>query len=112
MGGLGGGGRRAPRCLRSWLQQLRRCAADGEIHFTWKAYRELCELGLADSEALAILATLTAADYVGRVVSPPHGEHLLVFKPTVDGIPLYVKIALRRECMVVSFHEAETKRSR
>jgi hypothetical protein len=32
---------------------------------------------------------------------------MYVFKPKVVGIVLYVKVVLRRECVVISFHENE-----
>jgi len=34
-------------------------------------------------------------------------EWLYVFKPRVAGIALYVKLIVRIECVVISFHEDE-----
>ena len=50
---------------------------------------------------------LTAADSVGRQRSNSTGEWLYVFKPEVAGSVLYVKVVLRANCVVISFHEDE-----
>ena len=33
------------------------------------------------------------------------GEWMYVFKPTVTGTRLYVKLILRGDCIIISFHE-------
>ena len=50
---------------------------------------------------------MSAGDSAGRLVSETTGEWMYVFKPTVGGQVLYVKIVLRADCVVVSFHEDE-----
>jgi hypothetical protein len=54
-----------------------------------------------------VVAGLTAADSAGRLASERTGEWMYVFKPLVGGQVIYVKIVLRRDCVVVSFHEDE-----
>jgi len=40
-----------------------------------------------------------------RLVSREAEEWLYVFKPRIAEIVLYVKVALRADCVVISFHE-------
>ena len=54
-----------------------------------------------------MLAGLRAADSVGRLLSERTGEWMYIFKPAVGGEVLYVKLILRSDCVVVSFHEDE-----
>lgn len=74
-----------------------------------KARRELAEieLGLDEEDACRVLAKLAREDSAGRVASTPTGEWLYVFKPVVAGTVLYLKVILRNDCIVVSFHEDE-----
>lgn len=51
-----------------------------------------------------MLESLTPRDSCGRILSDRTGEWMYVFKPTVSGTTLYVKIVLRSACIVVSFH--------
>lgn len=51
------------------------------------------------------LEQLEPEDWVGRLISKPTGEPMYVSKPlTLFGL-LYVKVVLRNDCVVVSFHE-------
>lgn len=52
-----------------------------------------------------MLANLTAEDSVGRLESNATGEWMYLFKPSLAGMILYVKVILRSDCIVVSFHE-------
>ena len=54
-----------------------------------------------------MLAGLGAKDSAGRLTSEQTGELMHVFKPEVGGQILYVKLVLRGNCVVVSFHEDE-----
>lgn len=54
-----------------------------------------------------VLARVGPEDLVERVRSVITGEWLYVLKPRVMGIDLYVKVLLRRDCLVISFHEDE-----
>ena len=64
------------------------------------------ELGLDEEDTCDILAKLTLED-VGRLQSAATGEWMYLFKPELAGSVLYVKLILRSDCVVVSFHEDE-----
>jgi hypothetical protein len=89
------------------LQRIQELVAERKVVFTLKARRELAalEFGLDHEDACDLLASLTAEDSAGRLVSPATGEWLYVFKPELAGVVLYVKLILRLDCIVVSFHE-------
>lgn len=95
------------RWLTSALARIRALAAQRKVRFTLKAFRELAAiaLGLDEEDARHILANLSAGDFSERLVSAETGEWLYVFKPTVAGIVLYVKVVVRADCIVISFHE-------
>lgn len=95
------------RGLSRLLARVHELARAGEVRFTHKALRELVslEFGLDESEALDILRNLTAEEWVGRVASEHTGEWMHIFKPAVAGTAIYVKLILRAECVVISFHE-------
>ena len=96
-----------PGWLAKTLRQIRRLAIAREVWFTLKALRELAEIGLDEEDACDILASLTNADSLGRRKSAKTGEWMYVFKPQVAGIVLYVKVIVRDNCIVISFHEDE-----
>lgn len=56
---------------------------------------------------MQILAELSPDDPAGRIESERAHEWLYIFKPDVAGVVLYVKLILRSECVVVSFHQDE-----
>ena len=98
-----------PRWLSNVLTRIRVLAAARDVRFTLKALRELAglELGLDEEDACEVLAELTAEDSAGRVASAATGEWMYLFKPQVSETILYVKVILRNNCVVVSFHEDE-----
>ena len=61
-------------------------------------------------QAVEILVGLAAADSAGRLLSARTGEWMYVFKPRVAEMLVYVKLVLRADCIVVSFHEEEDDR--
>ena len=95
------------RWLPRVLTRIRALATDRRVSFTLKARRELAELGdgLDEEDACELLAALTAEDSVGRLKSSATGEWMYLFKPVLDDKLLYVKLILRADCIVVSFHE-------
>ncbi len=97
--------RRLPRVLA----RIRRLARERRVRFTHKALRELAELrmGLDPDDACDVLANLTSKDAVGRLVSERTGERVYAFRPQGGGARVYVKPVLRRECVLISFHEEE-----
>jgi hypothetical protein len=96
-----------PRWLPRLLGRIRELAADRRVSFTLKALRELAELGSGfdPDDACDVLASLEEADFHVRIESERTGEWLYVFKPTVAEMLLYLKVAVRATCIVVSFHE-------
>lgn len=95
------------RWLRDVLARIRGFASHKEVRFTHKALRELATLdaGLDPEDCCEILEALRASDSAGRIRSVINGEWLYVFKPTVAGIRLYLKLVVRGHCIVISFHE-------
>jgi len=98
-----------PRWAARVLAEIRRLVALGRVRFTLKATQELAalELGLDEQDAVQILSELRVADLRGRVESERTPEWLYVCKPEVGGINLYIKLIVRSECVVISFHEDE-----
>ena len=75
--------------------------------FTLKALCELAELSLDEEDACDVLASLTAEDCAGRKRSATTGEWMYVFRPNVAGTVIYIKVILRINCVLISFHEDE-----
>lgn len=94
-----------PRWRRGVVSRTRELARQRRVRFTHKAVRELAELGLDEEDGRDVLATLAAADSAGRVRSETGGEWRYVFRPVVGGMLIYLKVVLRADCIVVSFHE-------
>ncbi len=96
-----------PRWLQNVLTRVRRLASAGKVRFTHKALRELVDLdlGLDQDDCCDVLKRLTATDSAGRIRSAISGEWMYVFKPTVTGTRLYLKLILRGDCIIISFHE-------
>ena len=64
-------------------------------------------MGLDEEDACDVLASLTRSGLVGRLVSEQTGEWMCVFKPSVAGVVVYMKVVVRAHCVVISFHEEE-----
>ena len=64
-------------------------------------------MGLSPEDVRDVIAGLGADDSAGRLASETTGEWMYVFKPDVGGQIIYVKLVLRGDCVVVSFHEDE-----
>jgi hypothetical protein len=96
-----------PRWLTRALPRIRELAADRRVVFTLKARRELAgiDCGLDEEDACDLLVGLTERDSAGRLISEATGEWMYVFKPTMLGLLLYVKVILRDDCVLISFHE-------
>ena len=97
------------RWATSVLRQIRELAAQRKVRFTLKTFQELGRLGMGldEADACDVLANLTRSDLVGRLVSEKTGEWMYVFKPSVGGVVVYVKVVVRGDCVVISFHEEE-----
>jgi len=98
-----------PRWLPRILASVRECAAEGKFRLTAKAARELAALGagLDPEDVRHVLLGLTAGDSAGRRTSSTTREWMYVFKPEIGGEAVYVKLVIRDECVVISFHEDE-----
>ncbi len=96
-----------PRWLSRVLTRVHGLAAEEKVRLAHKAQREAAGLGLGPEDVRDVLAGLTAGDSAGRLVSERTGEWMYVFKPTVGADVVYVKLILRSDCVVVSFHEHE-----
>ncbi|MBI4517161.1 MAG: type II toxin-antitoxin system MqsR family toxin [Deltaproteobacteria bacterium] len=96
-----------PRWLSKVLNRIHTLAASGSVRLTDKALVELAalDLSLDPDDVCLVLSELTRDDFGERLRSQTSPEWLYVFKPEVAGIPVYLKLALRSDCVVISFHE-------
>ncbi len=97
-----------PTWIPRILRRVRELAAAGSVRLTLKAVRELVLLELDAADAVEVLAALKSADADTRFRSEATDEWLYVFKPRVGTTRVYLKVAVRNDCIVVSFHEDET----
>ena len=96
-----------PRAAATIVRRVRTLVAARRVRFTLKALRELAALGLDALDACDALAGLRTTDLVATLKSTVTGEWMHVFKPSFAGIDVYVKLIVRAECVIVSFHEDE-----
>ena len=98
-----------PRWLAAVLASIRELAAQRRVYFTLKALGELAALGMGldEEDAREVLAQLVAEEFVERLRSKRTGEWMYIFKAEVGGVLIYIKIILRADCVIVSFHEEE-----
>jgi hypothetical protein len=96
-----------PRWLPVVLKRIHELAASGRVRFTLKALRELAALdaGLDETDACDLLQRLRASESGGRLRSKGTREWLYVFLPRVGGETHYIKVLLRSDCVIISFHE-------
>jgi len=97
------------RWLGKALARIIALAAERRVLFTLKARRELAGLGFDEQDACEILTGLGIEDSAGRFRSVVTNEWLYVFKPQVIEVTLYLKLILRSDCIVISFHEDEAE---
>jgi hypothetical protein len=94
-----------PRWVSRVLKRIRERAAAFDVRLTHAAQRDALLLGLSPDDVRETVAGLGARDSIGRLASSSTGEWMYVFKPDVGGRQVYVKLVLRKDCVVVSFHE-------
>jgi hypothetical protein len=94
-----------PRWLPRILARLHRLAAQRRVRFTIKALQELRALDLDADDAVDVLRGLVPGDSAGRLVSTGTGEWMYVFTPRVGVATVYLKLVVRADCIVISFHE-------
>jgi hypothetical protein len=101
--------------MPSWVprivRRIRGLSAAGNVRFSYKALYELAalELGIDQDDVLHLLQHLEAEECFERLRSAITNEWICVFKPTVASTVLYIKVAIRQGCIVVSLHEDEEK---
>lgn len=95
-----------PRWLGEVLRAIHGHARDASVRLTYKALLEMAELepAVSPEDALDVLAGLTRSRFRYRVRSARTGEWLYVFRATWCGERIYLKLLLRADCTIVSFH--------
>ena len=95
------------RWLTITLIRIHQHAEQGRVRFTLKALQELeqLDLGLDEEDGVHIVADLSAGDFAERARSSLTGEWMYVFKPIVAETVLYIKLIVRADCVIISFHE-------
>ena len=98
-----------PRWLRGVLARIHERAKQRRVRFTYKALRELAaiDLGLTEEDCCSVLESLAARNSAGRVKSVVTDDWLFIFKPAIGATEFYLKIMLRTDCIVISFHEED-----
>jgi hypothetical protein len=98
-----------PRWLPKALRRIHALAAARKVLFTLKARREMAGLAIVldETDACDLLTGLTTGDSAGRLQSAFTGEWMYLFTPSLCGTVLYLKVIVRSDCIVVSFHEDE-----
>ena len=96
-----------PRWLPAIVLRIRELSAQRKVHFTMKALGELAQLGMGldEEDACDVLASLIASEFDERLHATKTGEWMYVFTSDVGGVLVYVKVILRADCIVISFHE-------
>ena len=94
-----------PPWLPRILRRIRELATAGRVRFTFKALRELAALGLDADDAVEILHGLSTREAHGRLRSESTREWMYVFKVNVGDLEIYLKVAVRDDCIVISFHD-------
>jgi hypothetical protein len=89
------------------VTRIHKLALARQVRFTLKARRELAVLPFAfhEQDACDVLSQLASRDCIGRTASLVTGEWLYLFKITLACTLLYIKVIIRDQCVVVSFHE-------
>lgn len=95
------------RGLAKVLPRIRALSAEDKVRFTEKALSELRVLEMDPDDARDVLERLRPSDFLVRVVSKARPEWMYAFRPEVGSLLVYVKLILRHDCVVVSFHEDE-----
>ena len=98
-----------PRWLPQVLRRIRELAASGRVSFTDKASWEAQQLGLSRNDVVQILGSLTGGDGPTRMQSDARHERLYCFRPTLAELRLYLKVAIRTSCVVISCHEDQAE---
>lgn len=89
------------------VAKINRLAKEGKIRFTHKALREISrlEMDLDVDDVCSMLQEIKVKYFWEKTRSDKTGEWMYIFKPIVAGITIYLKIIMRSDCIVISFHE-------
>jgi hypothetical protein len=79
--------------------------AEGSVHTEGASGARVWDLD--EEDACDIMASLRAADSTGRIRSATTHEWMYLFKPQQTETTLYLKLILRSDCIVISFHGDE-----
>src|SRR3989344_7133407 len=95
------------RLIQRVIQNIKTLASEEKVRFTNKAYRELynLELELDENDVYALLQDLRPHEFKHRERSKITEEWLYVFKIEIFGVIIYLKLILRKKCIIISFHE-------
>lgn len=95
-----------PRWLGEVLKAVHRNARQGSVRVTYKALQEMAALepSIAPEEARQLIEGLDRASFRHRLRSIRSGEWLYVFRATWCAEPVYIKLLLRTDCTIISFH--------
>lgn len=98
---------RRNRWLPGVLRRIHDLAEKRRIEWTDKALDELdsLTLGLEKNDVRDVLMNLNLEDSSGRKISSISGEWMYLFLPLVGGLAVYIKIIIRADCVIISFHE-------
>ena len=98
---------RRPHRLRSTLLCIRELAAADAVRITMKARNEMAILRppATFGDVIDVLQDLAVQDWSTTLRSAVTGEPMHVFKPMTRFGLLYLKVVIRLDCVVVSFHE-------
>lgn len=101
------------RWLFGVLARVRSLAAERRVSFTGKSLRGISELelGLDAEDVCEFLSSLSPRDSAGRIRSTSTSEWLYVFRSSILENRVYVKLILRDDCVIVSFHLDEEKQN-
>ena len=91
------------------MKLIKDLAERGRVLATRKAVQELEDLdvSLHPSDIRELLLDLKSSDAVKRLKSDVDGTWLYVFGVEVEGLKVYLKLAVRNDCVVISIHEYE-----
>lgn len=93
--------------LTKTIKLIHKLAQEKRVAFTHKATLEVSNLdfGLDFDDVCDVLMALNKQDFKERLKSHATGEWLYIFKPEIACTVIYTKLLLRRDCIVISFHE-------
>ncbi len=95
-----------PQWLKGTLARIHELAGQRRVRFTEKALLGLggLDLALDEADGSDVVGALSRKDFVERVRSKRTNEWMYIFKPRIADFVVYLKLVLRDDCVVISFH--------